>query len=184
MGHSEYVSGIEVIGETNLVSVSGDKTIRLWNFKTGDELFQQQLDAPAYKCAINASNHLAVVLLKTPISIGFFSIINDDSPKIISLGEQALSSDFKTVTSVVFNDTNILLVSGVKDNDESLTQSLCLNDTGNCSGELSQLLSKLLAGIKIEQVPDLSILFKKRFDNLKDYHERKKRRIEEKSQDN
>lgn len=187
LGHSEYVSGIEVVEDTTLVSVSGDKTIRLWNYKTGDELSQHQLDAPAYKCAINATNHLAVVLLKTPIAIGFFSLVNEGSPKITPLGEQELSADFKLVTSIVFNHKDEILVSGVKDNDEAITQSLSLNDQAddvNNRAELNKLVSKLVDGIKIEQVPDLSILFKKKFDNLKDYQERKKRRIEEKSQDN
>lgn len=188
LGHSEYVSAIELLrnDERTLVTVSGDKTARLWNYRTGEQLDSIVLNAPGYKLALNEFNHVAIVLLSAPLTIAFFKVSADGSArKLIALGEQQLDDDIKQISSIFFTQKDQLLLSAINVNDEALVRAYAIDDQDRYRpvvNELSELLAKQLTNSKIEHIEDLSILFKKKFDNLKDYHERKRRRIEEKQQ--
>lgn len=48
MGHTEYVSKMELVPHNPqwLASISGDQTIRIWDYKTGVELFKLPLAGP------------------------------------------------------------------------------------------------------------------------------------------
>lgn len=190
MGHSEYVSAVELLpnDDTTLISISGDKTLRLWNYITGEEIERLELPAAGYKIAINKTNQLAIVLLSSPISIGFYNISNDgSSPTLKSLGQQELNSNIKQVSCILFDNHGHLLVSAIDDKDELCVRAFAADNLcqfTETTTDLNYFLTKHLNSNKIENIEDLSILFKKKFDNLKDYHEKKKRRIEEKGQTN
>jgi tRNA (guanine-N(7)-)-methyltransferase subunit TRM82 len=77
----------------------------------------------------------------------------------------------------------------VTDSDEVLIKKFKFENGGNqyseaLADDVNGLFAQHLSTGKIEIVGDLSILFKKKFDNVKSYHERKKRRIEEKNHAN
>lgn len=188
MGHLEFVSSIEVITsnatEFLLLSLSGDKTLRLWNYVTGTELVQSQLSAPGLKMIVNAKNQIAVVVLEKPsLKIVFAELIRSKNGEweIQSNGEYVFGEDIKYVNSLMYENDNVILAACHTNDDEILLKRLSRRkDNAFVEIELSTSLAKVLPTTKIDLVEDVSILFKKKFDNVADYHERKKRRIEKK----
>lgn len=190
LGHKEYVSAIELLpsdGKT-VISVSGDKTVRLWKYLTGEQLTSHKLTAPAYELAVSESDHLAVSILSTPPSIVLLKVTHDESkPKLIALGSHQLEEGTKSIASLLYTQNGEVLVSAVNANHEVVVHTISLDAQNQCvpvTNALSDTLVKQLFGYKIEHIDDISILFKKRVDNLKDYNERKRRRIEDKQQGN
>lgn len=188
LGHTEYVSSIELLPSTTnptLISVSGDKTLRLWNYINGKELACVDLPEPGFKLALSQTSHLAVLLLATPLAIAFYNLTKGQDLKVSSLGHQTFGAEIKHVSSILYDENNDVVVSCVNDSDKVLFKRFKYEGVNNqyvetSADDINDLAAKLLTTNKIDIAEDVSVLFKKRFDNMASYQERKKRRIEEK----
>lgn len=188
LGHLEFVSSIETITsnttEPLLLSVSGDKTLRLWNCVTGTELVRSQLQAPGIKMIVNGRNQVAVVVLEKPLKMLFLELIrptNDGTWEIRHTGEFTFDDDIKYVNSMTYENDDHILAACHTENDEISLKKLSCTNGAFVESKPPTWLDDALPSTKVDLLEDVSIWFKKKFDNLKDYHERKKRRIEEKS---
>lgn len=188
LGHLEFVSAIETITsnttEPLLLSLSGDKTLRLWNYVTGTELVRSQLQAPGVKMIVNGRNQIAVVVLDNPLKMIFLELIrptNEGKWGIRKTGEFAFNDDIKYVNSLIYENEDDILAACHTENDEISLKKLSRENVAFVESKAPTWLVDALPTTNVDLLEDVSIWFKKKFDNLKDYHERKKRRIEEKS---
>lgn len=187
LGHLEFVSSIETIttdaSEPLLLSLSGDRTLRLWNYVRGVELIRSQLPAPGIKMIVNGRNEIAVVVLEKPLKIVFLEVIcrANDAPQIQQTGDFVFGENIKYVNSFIYENDDEILAICHTDDDKIDVKKLSRTNAKCVENKRLKSLFDALPATKIELLEDVSILFKKKFDNLLDYHERKKRRLEEKS---
>lgn len=187
LGHLEFVSSIEPVSASHplILSLSGDKTLRLWNYENGKELLKHKLSAPGIKMVVSG-HFVAVEVLDKPLQLIVFELIDveKDTRQIKQVAKYSLNENIKYVNSLTFHEESSLLLACQSEQDEVIFSQITWRD-GNVVESSPQFLSKLIQkcsiSSKTELLEDVSILFKKKFDNLKDYHERKKRRIEEKA---
>lgn len=196
MGHREYVGQVELLPHNNewVVSISGDQTLRIWDPKEGKGLLNLPLmgaginmacwktadNTSTIACNIYQSNVLQIYEIQTN-STG-------DGLKMKSLKQADLPSH-TTIKDIHHCDGNIFILSGNKTDDQSFMQLEKFEYNPEertykpaALNRFNEMLrQKLTAFDAEEERDDVAILFKKRVDNLSDYHERKKRRIEEKS---
>lgn len=188
MGHVEFVPAIETITsnttEQLLLSLSGDKTLRLWNYTTGAELARSDLPAPGLKMIVNGRNLVAVVVLENPLKIVFYALSRPTKDKweVQQTGEFVFGEDVKYVDSLIYENDDAILAACHTENDQILLKKLTRNtNDAFVEGNPPKSLVNALPSTKVELLEDISILFKKKFDNILEYHERKKRRIEKKA---
>lgn len=184
LGHQEFVSAIEEVSlESNgtyLVSISGDKMLRLWDYLNGSEVCVEELSAPGLKLIQNNKNQLAVSMLNERPVIAIYGISSlGDDKKITKLAEHTLDESVKHVNSMTFRTDDSIWLSCRNNDDELVFKELQLNENGILESDLGGLL-KFATSIKLHPLEDVTILFKKRFDNSKDYQEKKKRRLDRK----
>lgn len=184
LGHLEFVSGIAELSLPNhnrLVSISGDKTMRLWNHTNGYEEVCVDLQAPAFQMVLNdETNLLAVSMFSERTLIAIYKVDeNETGIQIKKYADHAMSENVKYISSmaVTFDDCLWLLCQG--NNDELLVKKIVLKDGVVIESDIDYL-TNITSSIKLNVPEDISILFKKKVDNMKDYHDRKKRRLEEK----
>ncbi|KAJ6633284.1 tRNA (guanine-N(7)-)-methyltransferase non-catalytic subunit wuho [Pseudolycoriella hygida] len=191
LGHTEYVSAISFL-PTNanqvLVSVSGDKMLKIWSYIDGVLLFDYALPSAGLKMILRKINettsHVAVTLYKeTNLIICEIEQASDQTFTVKLISEHNFK-DCKEITSLVFeNDGNILLASVNTNNSVDVQRLIFTSDKYvECdSVELNKNLGDMVLDLQYN-FENISMLFKKRYDNIKDYHERKKRRIEDQKQ--
>lgn len=192
MGHLEFVSAIEEISfdanDSLLVSLSGDKTLRLWNYLDGNELVRVELPAPGLRFARNSKNQFVVVMLDDVVKIAVFEVKKaGNGYEVAKLAEHIFADNINHINSMSFVNDDCLWVSCHTENDEIALKQLQLQKTND---QFTVVESNPIDVVDILQtnfstkcslLEDVSILFKKRFDNITEYQERKKRRIEEKN---
>lgn len=183
LGHRQFVSSLTLLTENLLLSCSGDKSIRLWNFVSGKELSTTEVSftpiilknypESAYK------GNLCILTSDHAVKIYSYQLIDESALKLDLLGEKKYESDVEIAASkenffIGLICDNKLFIEQVKIHDhtasfESLHSSDILNMLGISSTEPKTFKSF-----------DVSILFKNtgRFDNVKEYIDRKKARIE------
>lgn len=190
----EFVSAIEELtttpsNEHRLVSLSGDKTLRLWNYLNGTELFRLELSGRGIRMALNGKNELAAVLFDEAYKIDIFEVFTNDEnkPAIRSITEHACEN-VKYISSIMYETNDRIWYAGLDENDEIILKRLQINrENGKVSiketdaDDVLKILKQNLTSCKLQANDDISQLFKKSFDNLADYKERKKRRIEQKN---
>lgn len=191
LGHSEFVSAIEELKtETNeriLVSISGDRTLRLWNYVEGKELFRLELTAPGWRLARNSQNELAAVLFDENFSIGIYEFkSNENKPELRLLAEHALNENVKHIGSIVYESNDSIWYSGLDENSEVILRRLQITRSDDkikiTETDLDKVLNILkenLPSTKLQQIEDIAQLFKSRIDSTVEYHERKKKRLEQ-----
>lgn len=185
LGHLEFVPTAKLIPGTDerlLLSISGDQTLRLWNYLTGEELLRHELPAPGIKAIINDKQIAAVVLLTKPVKVILLKVLPIER-QVKQLAEYEFDESVKYVNSLTFETNETILVATQTESDEFDFKKLTLNETTVTESSLDALdeaIRKYSIDKKIELLDDASILFKKKFDNLTNYHERKRRRIEKK----
>lgn len=190
LGHTEFVTSIdELKTETNeniLVSVSGDQTIRLWNYVEGKELFRQDLPARGLRLTKNAHNQIAVVSFDDKFTVNIFEFsVNGSQPVLRSLAEHTLNENVKYIGSIIYELDNKIWITGLNENNEPILKQLDViqeNDKINIvETNLDNILNVIkqnLTSTKLQPCEDIATLFKSRIDNTADYHERKRQRIE------
>lgn len=205
MGHKEYVAQVELVPHNKnlLISISGDQTLRFWDFLNGKEIFQLPLSGPGASmtcwatgdhssmvvCSIYQSEILQIFEVQSPAT--------ENSLKLKSSKEVAQSAyhNFKDIQSCGGSIWTLTLhkVNGEngseKEENPLVTPQLekfefnveDRNYNAVSMATLNDLLRKEFFEAEIEDRDDVAVLFKKRVNNIVHYHERKRKRIEEKS---
>ncbi|XP_062139162.1 tRNA (guanine-N(7)-)-methyltransferase non-catalytic subunit wuho [Drosophila sulfurigaster albostrigata] len=194
LGHKEFVSGLVLLGEQqlqHLVSVSGDKTLRIWKYATGEELLLKELPAPAVRLQLRElvpgqRYEAAVLFYDHSAAIGLYELqlnaADAANPSWSVTREQLIEAAAGSwhIGNFALCGQRIYVLGSLNDN---LTLRAYSSQDGAEDATLPegwlQMVGEQFAG-EGQCVPeDLSVWFKKRYDNVSDYMERKKRRIED-----
>lgn len=189
LGHTEYVGAIEFLpAEPNdvLVSISGDKHLKLWQLPDGKELFDYELPQPALKLAVkihqNNSCSLIGVTFADTFNLIVYKISRQDGVFCCEPVTEHRMNNSKYISNIQFDSNGSLLFASVDTNNSISMFKLKFDD--QCQMETLNGCNEILAqhfGVITIDSENYSILFKKKYDNVLDYQERKKRRIEEKN---
>lgn len=189
LGHTEYVSSIAFLPtdpNQMLVSVSGDKILKIWNYLQGTEVFEHEMPAAGLKMIVRKIDerisHAAVTLFEGPNVIIYEIEQTDGQEPVVKTLSEHNFKECKEITSIVYDiDGNILLAAVSPGHSvvlHRLTYSSGNYEEDDDSSELNRNLGDTVLDLQ-HNFENISMLFKKRYDNIKDYHERKKRRIED-----
>lgn len=154
----------------------------------GRELFQLELTARGLRLAQNTQNEFAVVLFEENFKIGIFEVTTkENKPVVHAVAEHALGENVKFISSIIYKSNDVIWISGLDEhNDVVLKQLEVVRANGQTQinetnlDNMLNILKENLSSNKLQACEDITLLFKKSFDNLSDYQERKKRRIEKK----
>ncbi|XP_017465373.1 PREDICTED: tRNA (guanine-N(7)-)-methyltransferase non-catalytic subunit wuho [Rhagoletis zephyria] len=182
LGHKEFVSGLALLDKDTIVSVSGDKTLRIWDFITGRELSKMELPAPALRICLRSIDketfQAAVVLYQPDECIGIYEIRKSDAEEWKITEQKVLRFPKVIISNICFVGERLYAAGVVEDRFTLKISTL--------SEKVPQAAEKWITMIEEQfkteewKPEDVSAWFKKRYDNVSDYLERKKRRIEEK----
>lgn len=188
LGHDEYVSGITILENAPhlLLSVSGDKFIKLWNWIKGIKLKEVILPAPGIKFCVRliAKNTYEIVVLvyesKEAILVYELIIVNNEEYLFNLKSSKKLDS--KIITNICYIASGGGLLVSIF-NNKRLNIEL-LDFGGKLDIEFRENLKKLIENkfkdCEYPEPEDISGWFKKKYDNLANYRERKKQRIDAK----
>lgn len=194
LGHTEYVAAIALLptqSDELLVSVSGDKTLRIWKYITGTQLVSVPLPAAALKMAIRKIgnvSHVAVTLFEHDETLIVYEIRSEADGFVCNRLSGHSLPDAQDVSSILFDGSGRLIVALVSTKGTVRIDSFSLDaNVGAYVREdgveaLNEGVAQVAASLTVPfEAEEIGLLFKKKFDNIIDYHERKKRRIEEKT---
>ena len=180
VGHKEFVSSVGFFNNDQLLlSASGDKTIRFWNYKTGKEVQRIDLDFVPIT-ALWSDKFMAISSIDNTIFIYSYEIISDAAVKLHLLGQKTYQGpvDFVAMNKFFF-------ISHVEEIDGKLKVKI---DRAGATEDAATFehFADVNEAFEFQTEPpfklfksfDVSLLFKKRFDNVKQYIDRKKARIE------
>lgn len=198
LGHTEYVAAIELLPTrpaTHVLSASGDRTLRVWTYLDGKQVASFELPAAALRMAVRRVNdgrsHVAVSLFDhAEYDVVVYELSDGNADPVVPAAKQigAFRLDgIIHVNSLQFDVHGDLLLATITKSDE--TAVFRLTAASNNDGYTLDALDALNAEIAAQafdllvpfNVEEISLLFKKKFDNIHDYQERKRRRIEEKN---
>lgn len=182
LGHKEFVSGLAFLSEDNIVSISGDKTLRIWNFISGREISKFDLPAPALRLYLRPKSEnrfeAAVLLYQPDESVGIYEISKSGENQWIISERTKLNYPEVIISNICFvNET--LYASGIVDERFRLKVSNVTDSQLPIPTDWINMIEEQFR-TEVWKPEDVSAWFKKRYDNVSDYLERKKRRIEEK----
>lgn len=192
LGHSEFVTKIKMWNDNILVSASGDGTVRFWHFKEGTEI--NLLDTNAYvndkeilekfasrfeKTEISAlpvsdldihrgeENYLAVSICGCDL-IQLYKV-NSENLSCMYLTKLDINKSFRfSLSNNLYIFTNKLLAFSYLNSD---FVNLNLDSLDNFN-------EKYKSVIKSSDDNSINLLYKRKFDNVQEYLERKKQRTE------
>ncbi|KAL1379111.1 hypothetical protein pipiens_015140 [Culex pipiens pipiens] len=180
LGHTEFVSHLEFLGPESLLSLSGDKTLRWWNYKSGKELARQELELPGNKLALQKlaadGTGLLAVLCYKPTAVNVFKLSGTTGCEFV----QALNlKSGQVFSTIAFDESGNLLGLVIEESTGAPSLAKYEFDRENSKLAKEAAIVKSFDDSKLPYVDSVSFLFKKKFDNIKDYQERKRKRIEE-----
>lgn len=197
MGHSEYVAQVELVPHNHswVVSISGDQTVRVWDLNDGREVLQLPLTGPgAYMTCWKSGENSSI------IACGIYQseMLQVFEVQSNSTGEALKMKTMKQVqlsTHTAFKDLQNfhgeIVTLALNKTEEKFTPQLERfeydpEERTYISQDLKTINSLLCAeltdlDLDTEDRDDVAVLFKKRVNNIMHYHERKRKRIEEKS---
>ncbi|XP_055844755.1 tRNA (guanine-N(7)-)-methyltransferase non-catalytic subunit wuho [Episyrphus balteatus] len=184
LGHKEFVSAIKLLPFDNqiLLSISGDESLKLWNYREGRKLCDFKLPAPGIKCTIKQISentcNLAVLLYQPNESVVEYEI-NKDSEGIFHIKELTRHSFDSIIVSGICYAKEKLYIAGIK-NERFVIELVASGEKSENSLKVLTMISEYFEN-ENPKPEDVSGWFRKNFDNVTEYYERKKRRIEEKS---
>ncbi|XP_037813383.1 tRNA (guanine-N(7)-)-methyltransferase non-catalytic subunit wuho [Lucilia sericata] len=177
LGHKEFVAGLELLNDDVLATISGDKTLRLWDFREGKELNRVELPAPGIKLALKSLEsgkyEISVLLHQPNECVATYELTqNNDKQWQFSAPQLLAFSDMICCNLAYALDR--LYVTGVV-NDHLVIKASGLEAPLNWIEMVEEQFKEYTWTPE-----DISVWFKKKYDNVSEYLERKKRRIEEK----
>ncbi|XP_002036799.2 tRNA (guanine-N(7)-)-methyltransferase non-catalytic subunit wuho [Drosophila sechellia] len=195
LGHREFVSGLALLTEQHIASTSGDKTLRVWNYIQGKELLQHELPAPAVRLLVRQLEpekvfQAAVLFYEHVDALGLYRLerSSDDTWSVTATQLVCAEAGSWSISNFTLTSDRIY-ITGAENKRLSLRVYDIATGQPASSGVPEGWLKMVLDGLGANEegappfIPeDLSVWFKKRFDNVSDYLERKKRRIEEQQQ--
>ncbi|KAH8420543.1 hypothetical protein KR009_011278, partial [Drosophila setifemur] len=192
LGHKEFVSGLALLTEHHIASTSGDKTLRIWNFSEGKELLVHELPAPVVRLHVRELEEekvfqAAVLFYDHEEALGIYRLERSNGDRWAVTGTRLVRADAGSwnICNFTLTDDRIYVSGAEKDRFALRVYDLATGERST-AGVPQGWIKMVLDGLGSEGVPfvpeDLSVWFKKRFDNVSDYLERKKRRIEEQQQ--
>lgn len=177
LGHTEFVSSIAFVeNEKLLLTSSGDKTLRLWEYQTGKEVFKISLEFIPITIMVG-DKFMAVVDYESSVHIFRYDIDENQKITLNELGLKKYSGNINTCNDadtfyVEYLDSQKLLVDKISVLDDAVTFEVFRNTEATFNHSVHESFS-------IFKPFDVSLLFKKKFDNsVKPYIDRKKVRIE------
>lgn len=184
LGHDQFVSSLNFLPSDSsiLVSVSGDGTLRLWDYISGSELLvfrdtTKKEAVPFVKSVAvkDSTGDLVAVQKYKTNEILLLSITGDKSLGFVTSVKSRISTVSPVVDLGLLESTVIYLINGD-------LQDLSSHQSKNHLPEgFVSKLSKGLSSVTIhESIDTFETLFKKEFDNVQEYHARKKARLEQK----
>ncbi|ALC49005.1 wuho [Drosophila busckii] len=190
LGHKEFVSGLALLNADHIVSISGDKTLRIWNYIAGKQLLHHELPAPAVRLQLREIQpghryQAAVLFYDHEAAIGVYELLLEEGSWRIGKTQLVHAESGTWHISNFAITSERIYVAGVL--EERLTLRVYNISDGESSSTVPEGWLNMVHEQFVDQtcVPeDLSVWFKKRFDNVSDYLERKKRRIEDKQPKN
>lgn len=174
------MSHLEFLGPESLLSLSGDKTLRWWNYKSGKELARQELELPGNKLALQKlaadGTGLLAVLCYKPTAVNVFKLSGTTGCEFV----QALNlKSGQVFSTIAFDESGNLLGLVIEESTGAPSLAKYEFDRENSKLAKEAAIVKSFDDSKLPYVDSVSFLFKKKFDNIKDYQERKRKRIEE-----
>lgn len=207
LGHKEFVNHIEFLphNEKYLTSSSGDGTVKCWNYVNGTlahsinasldvddsrlkEDFTKTMDDEGVEIATLPIVHYTVTLLSEQCSLLAVAIhsykklliysLQTDNDQFNHKREEDLVMD-KFPTAITFHKHSLLLYDDVE--TTVTVMKMVKNDN-----KISFVLDKKIKmfddkSINFEaksSIETIKILYKRKFDNVQEYHERKRQRLE------
>lgn len=192
LGHKEFVTNIEVCGEL-LISASGDGTIRFWDFCKGVQLglidVNQNLeDEGAVERFCSEMDRDNVEVLALPIKD--MQVYKMDGFLIIAVVLMYLQGVLLYELHNNYPEVKTKFLRTIKVNGDVLGFSLgvdlfiltansleCFKLNGDVKqNDLNAIYEK--CKLKHLKTPDFTVLYKRKFDNVQEYLERKKLRVQ------
>lgn len=159
--------------------------LKLWKYIEGTEVFEHELPAAGLKMIVSkideVISHLAVTLFEGPNLVIYEIMQSNDQKYVVKLLSEHNFKGCKEISSMVYEaDGNVLLTTVNTENCVALHRIVRTGDNfvEQDSSELNKNIGDTILDLQYN-FENVSMLFKKRYDNIKDYHERKKRRIED-----
>ncbi|XP_053682673.1 tRNA (guanine-N(7)-)-methyltransferase non-catalytic subunit wuho [Sabethes cyaneus] len=183
LGHTEFVAQLEFVRTTSgqqLLSLSGDRTLRLWNYEIGEEMFLQKMDNMGTKLTttrLHDGSILLAVLCYEPTKIIAYRLFGGEPVRCEYLQELYAKSNV-IFSSIIFDKQHDLIALAIERNTEEVTQTTFILNQNNFHFD-EKSVPKLLKDERLAYVDTTTFLFKKKFDNIKDYQNRKRKRVEE-----
>lgn len=179
LGHKEYVSSIRLLpgleDSTKLVSLSGDETLKVWDYLSGEKLGNLYLPAPGIKMVIRrlADKHFEIaVLVFHPTT----QIIKYKMEQDTFTFEETSKHNFPETTPVDICFVEDRLFVNTLTKDGKLQVEIIGDSTPNQWREMVQDYFKDNS-CEYNQEEDVTGWFKKKYDNLTEYFDRKKKRM-------
>uniref|UniRef100_A0A182P2G2 tRNA (guanine-N(7)-)-methyltransferase non-catalytic subunit wuho n=1 Tax=Anopheles epiroticus TaxID=199890 RepID=A0A182P2G2_9DIPT len=189
LGHFEYVAGIEVISSDKLISASGDRTLRLWDFTVGKEMCKLTLKEPALALTtqkVADSDTVLCAMRSYAQNKVEVAIVSYDKPEASLVYDNLTIAEGLTILSVAFSaPLQLMLLTMEKESKRVslLVYDFCVEQKhfmAHSGHPLTKNFEHQFNGVTIELERDYSTLFKHTCDNLTEYFERKKIKMETK----
>lgn len=195
LGHTEFVTSIEICDDL-LISASGDGTVRLWNFLKGEELHKINTNdyiqdnkamklfsdemvlsnieinaLPVTDLQILKPNVIAVSVLHDGIQIYKLENLQMSFVKNICADLNIMAFSLSIDTCILTNTRFIMY---------KLMESYCFEEANSTFfNEIYKKYHQLFESFT--KLSDVSVFYKRKFDNLQEYLERKRIRLEAKN---
>lgn len=192
LGHKEFVTNIELCGES-LVSASGDGTIKLWNYLKGEEV--DSIDTNTF-IDVNLKNKFTEEMDKENVEINALpiksmqmglvnsrfiimtSLLNYNGLLVFEINKKVVHLQTIMFDAIIiafaFDDFLVALTS-------NKTYSCYKDDNSKFVKKDCNFLNEISKEYNFDIVADnnnIFVLYKRKYDNVQEYLERKKQRLE------
>lgn len=184
LGHTEFVSSAVFLNnEQFLMTASGDKTLRIWNHENGKRIHLIDLEFVPVTIQLLADSNasegfMAVSSDDNSLRIYKYTLFGSEAVKITEIGQKTYTTAFEfTGRDETFFVKHVQDVDGQR---KLLIDKVSIKDNV-ASFEQCQDVPNIDPTFKLILPFDVSLLFKKKFDNVKQFIDRKKLRMETKA---